>query len=421
MEASSLKKAFIPSLAVAIYLFLEFFRFSGLMVYIVPSVCWSFLALITFYLFKEKIRLFFNQFTVMAALIAVIQIVVLVFAALFMGFGRSPYQHTPLALITNIIYFLSALLGLEFSRAYLVKSCPKRKIIMGMALISIFYTFINISLSRFTSLGAPAETVEFLGAEFLPGLSQNLLATYLSLLGGPMTSMAYLGILKGFEWLSPILPDPSWSIKALITMLIPIMGFLAVNQTLNPLKLMRLGVISRSEAKDRRRAETSSPLSWIAIGVVGLIFVWGSTGLLGFQPSVIASGSMRPSLEVGDIAVTVDTAPEKIVVGDIIQYWREGYPVPIIHRVIEISSSSLVTKGDANNAADEPILLTRSVGKLVLTIPKLGWVSIYTKIAFTDFSNFFMENPAIILGLASASSLLVIYGYKSKFLRRFRR
>jgi len=38
-----------------------------------------------------------------------------------------------------------------------------------------------------------------------------------------------------------------------------------------------------------------------------------------------------------------------------------------------------VTQGDANNAPDNPVNERQVMGKVVLTIPKLGWVSIYLK------------------------------------------
>lgn len=423
---SGIKKIFLLALVVIIYLLLNFFRFGGLMAYIISSFCWGLLALITLYICSpEKIRVWFSKpVTIMATLIAALQIVTLIFVSSFTGFGRSPYAFTPIAITINIAYFSSALLGLELSRAHLIKSCPKRKIIMGIGLIALFYTFISLQPTKFLTLGAPAETAKFLGSDFIPTLVQSLLATYLALLGGPTASIAYLGTLEAFEWLSPILPNPTWTIKALINTLIPTIGFLTINQTVSPFKLMRLGVISRSEATGRiRRSKKSSPLTWTAIAMIAVILVWGSTGLLGFQPTIIASGSMRPTLEVGDMAAIVQTRPEAIKVGDIIQSWKEGEPAPIIHRVVEIYKSGgttyFVTKGDANNAPDpDPIIPIKTVGKVVLTIPKLGWIPIYTKKAIASIWAFFSANtiPAYVTLTTTAlmASIYAIHAHKSR-------
>jgi signal peptidase len=431
LQASDSKKVFVVTLIVTIYMLLSFFRFSGLMAYIIPSVCWSLLALTTLYICgPEKIRLWFSKLlTITAALLAAFQIMALIFVAFFTGFGKSPYAFTPIATTINIAYFSSALIGLELSRAYLIKSCPRKRIFTGIALIALFYTFISIPLTKFTAQNTAAETAKFLGSDLLPTLAQSILATYLALLGGPTASIAYLGTLTAFEWLSPILPNPPWTIQALITALIPIAGFLAINQTTSPFTLMRLGIISRSEVIGRiRRTKKSSPISWIAIAMFAVILIWGSTGLLGFQPNIIASGSMRPTLDVGDIAITVPARPEAIQVGDIIQYWKEGEPAPIIHRVIEVYKSDgtthIVTKGDANNAPDDPITPTQPVGKLILTIPKLGWISIALKTAITNILTFLTNNTAltyIILTTASATSIFGIHKFRNQPTRKLRR
>lgn len=356
----------------------------------------------------------------MATLVAVSQIIVLIFVSFFTGFGRSPYAFTPTAIAINIAFFLSALVGLEFSRTYLIKSFPKTKIFLGLGLMALFYTLISLQPTKFLTLGSPVKTVMFLGSDFLPTLAQSLLATFLALVGGPAASIAYLGTLEAFEWLSPILPNPAWPIKALITTLIPTIGFFVINETVSSSILMRFGLLSKSEADDKLKpkAKKYSSLTWIVIGIIGVVLVWGATGLLGFQPSIIASGSMSPSLEVGDIAITVPTPPENIVSGDVIQFWRAGDPAPIIHRVTEIYDSGgatvIVTKGDANNAPDDPITTTKPINKLVLTIPKLGWIPIYARQILSNVTY-------LIIAAASVSLLYVSYIYRNKILGMIKR
>jgi signal peptidase len=366
----------------------------------------------------------------MAVLTAALQIVALIFVSLFTSFGKSPYAFTPTAIIINVAYFSSALIAFELSRAHLIKSCPKRKIFTGIALTALFYAFISFPPTKFLTLSASVETAKFLGSDFLPALAQSLFATYLALLGGPAASIAYLGTLEAFEWLSPILPNPPWALKALITTLIPVVGFLTVNETVSSFKLMQLGIISRAEVKSPiRRTKKSSSLSWITIAMISVILVWGSTGLLGFQPSVIASGSMMPALDVGDIVITVQTSPEKIKVGDIIQYWRQGDPAPIVHRVTQINRAGgttyIVTKGDANNAPDDPITVTQTIAKVVLVIPKLGWISIALKTAIAEAWSSLSANTtlayATLVAVASVASICVFKKYKKRSYKYWRR
>ena len=378
------------SLVLAAYVFLNLIMpkiAGGLTIYLLTITCWLTVA---FAILKTSMKEGANLLSwrlskpliLNAAIIGILQIVILVFAGLFTAFGISPYTHTPMAMTISVAYFSSALLGLELSRAYLIKSCPKRKVFIGIASIALFYTFISIPLTRFITPKTAAETAKFIGSDLLPTLAQSLLATYLALLGGPTASIAYLGTLEAFEWLCPILPNPPWAIKALITSLIPVIGFLTVNENVSPFKLMQLGIISRSEATGRtRRTKKSSSFSWITIAVIAVILVWGSTGLLGFQPTVIASGSMRPTLDVGDMVIVLSTPAKTIKIGDIIQY--QTAQEPTIHRVIDKYEAGgttwFVTQGDANNAPDDPVNERQVMGKVVLTIPKLGWISIYLK------------------------------------------
>jgi signal peptidase len=413
------------------YAILTLYKPADLMAYFLPIICWGFAALTILRVCgTENIRLWFKrQVTTTALLTAALQISALIFAGLFTSFGRSPYAFTPTAIAINTAYFSTPIIAMEISRATIIKSCPKKRIFTGIALTALLYTFISIPLVKFTTPKTPAETAKFLGSELLPTLAQSLLATYLALLGGPVASITYLGTLKAFEWLSPILPNPDWTIKALISTLIPAIGFISVSQSVTPFTLMRHGIITRQEAILRpHRTRKSSTLSWMAIAIIALILLWGSTGLLGFQPSIIASGSMRPALDVGDIAITVQTPPDKIRVGDIIQFWRRGEPAPIIHRVIQVDRAGgvtyIVTKGDANDAPDDPITVTQTLGKVVLVIPKIGWISIALKTAISTTASYIQNNFALaiaLIGLAFAYSAFRIHKYRNKPLYKLKR
>lgn len=84
--------------------------------------------------------------------------------------------------------------------------------------------------------------------------------------------------------------------------------------------------------------------------------------------SVILSGSMEPALSVNDLVV-VRTA-DSYDLDDIVVY-QSGSEL-IIHRIVAIQDGLYTTKGDANNAPDEPIDLSAIRGKEVLSIPYVG-------------------------------------------------
>lgn len=81
----------------------------------------------------------------------------------------------------------------------------------------------------------------------------------------------------------------------------------------------------------------------------------------GYGFSAVLSGSMEPAVSVDDLVVI--KAGTDYAVGDVVAY-NDGYAT-ILHRIVELDENSAVTKGDANNVADEPISRTAIIGKMV--------------------------------------------------------
>jgi signal peptidase len=100
-------------------------------------------------------------------------------------------------------------------------------------------------------------------------------------------------------------------------------------------------------------------------GTLGLYVVLGFTGGLllaialplafGARPLVVLSGSMEPTLPTGDVVVVKRVAPPEVEVGDVVTYRNLDGDL-VTHRVRGVRPRGkrfeLVTKGDANNAAE---------------------------------------------------------------------
>lgn len=84
--------------------------------------------------------------------------------------------------------------------------------------------------------------------------------------------------------------------------------------------------------------------------------------------AVVLSGSMEPTLHVGDL-IFVRQA-EHYCVGDIVVYQTEREL--IVHRILAVDGDSFLTQGDANNTADPPIGADVIQGTVVRRIPAAG-------------------------------------------------
>jgi len=85
---------------------------------------------------------------------------------------------------------------------------------------------------------------------------------------------------------------------------------------------------------------------------------------------VIVSGSMEPAILPGDLVLV---AGRSFGAGDIIA-WCSSPFYCVVHRVINVSTDHVVTKGDANPIPDHPIPLWAVKGRVVAVIPRWLWI-----------------------------------------------
>jgi len=136
-----------------------------------------------------------------------------------------------------------------------------------------------------------------------------------------------------------------------------------------------------------KRSISKGVIKDIIIVGVGVLVIWiGLQAVFGTQNPfyVVASGSMIPELEVYDVLIVQGHEPfEDIETGDIIVFNRPSdHNRVIVHRVISViddDPKTLRTKGDANPASipgtDFPITEEEYIGKVVYTLPQVGYVT----------------------------------------------
>lgn len=87
----------------------------------------------------------------------------------------------------------------------------------------------------------------------------------------------------------------------------------------------------------------------------------------GIGVATVLSGSMEPNISKGDLIVVKEEKQYQI--NDIIVYNDGGSYV--CHRIVDMGDM-VITQGDANNIADEPIEYSTIRGKVILHIPMVG-------------------------------------------------
>jgi len=349
--------------------------------YVIRPAAWGLLALYIFRLpkYKSAVKPRLRGTVIKIALaLAVFQIYFFVVAGFLNQFGKSPNSFTITGITVNLIFVTSGLLGMELSRAWLINRLGGKRFAFWTAFIAMFYTCLNLPLNKIPHLSSGLENItKFLGSDLLPVFMENLVASYLAFWAGPASAVVYRGILQGFEWFSPVLPVLNWAMKALTGTVVPVLGLVMAYQFL----------LYKEYPGKARRVEARGLLSWVILSVVAVVAVWFAAGVFPVRPTVIISGSMRPAMEVGDIAIVAEINPEALQEGDIIQFRAVERPIPTVHRIIEACREEeeelyFITQGDANNAPDEPVKSEMVVGKVVFTVPKAGWFTITVRELF---------------------------------------
>lgn len=141
----------------------------------------------------------------------------------------------------------------------------------------------------------------------------------------------------------------------------------------------------------------------VAVMVLVAILLAGAR-LVGLQVFTVISGSMEPNYHIGSIIYVQKVEPETLKEGDVITFMLSENTVAT-HRIIEILPDEndptvlrFRTKGDANQVEDSnPVHCKNVLGKVVATIPYLGYVS-----------DFVQHPPGTYITLGAAAIMILV-------------
>jgi signal peptidase len=303
------------------------------------------------------------------------QIAALLIAGLIFGFGDSPYTQKFPQVLGNLLYLATYIGGMEMARGFLLAHAPKRMTLLAFILVTLGFTALTLPISVYLAIQDVQSAFVISGKLLLPRLAENLLATYLAWIGGPLASFIYRIIMGLFEWLMPVLPKMTWMVQAFIGTIIPAIILVLINQSIAVHEEEPVKTAESSEKKEKRQVA----FSWIVVAIITVLLIWFNMGLFGVRPYLVSGISMNPTLYAGDVAVIQDLSAREVQIGDIILYYTESGN-RVLHRVIEIRDNSgkvqFITQGDNIYLPDDPVEETQYGGKMVIAIPKIGWVSI---------------------------------------------
>lgn len=125
----------------------------------------------------------------------------------------------------------------------------------------------------------------------------------------------------------------------------------------------------------------------------------------GYSASTVISGSMEPTLHVGDIVLIKKT--DKVNYNDIITFIspdEEG--VTYTHRIVAVGDGMYKTKGDANNSIDDFMAYDETIlGVVKMRIPYLGK---YLHLLSSKMPRYFIVVILVITAITTISYIVSI-------------
>jgi len=147
-------------------------------------------------------------------------------------------------------------------------------------------------------------------------------------------------------------------------------------------------------------------LLYIVIGLYLLLIVFqkvsNNSSLFGIRVFTVASNSMSPVYEIGDVIVIKEIKQDDIKIGDDITYLGKSSDLAgkvITHRLIEITETEngkkYILQGVANTASDPAISYNQIYGKVIYKTVLISFINTIVRNQFGFFFIIFV--PLVII------------------------
>ena len=324
-----------------------------------------------FYLSK-KLKKEILDYTLIAVLI---YIIIYLFSGLFVSFGKNPNSQTLKGVLINFWITGSVIFCREYIRFLIINNVfENQKKVISIFLVIIFslLEIINIDI-----LGNGGYYIfKQIISVILPTIVKNILFTYIAYCKYYWPSILYELLIYLVLWTSPILPNLKWILIAVIDIAVPTGLYLYIRYRKN----------KSDYYKSKEAQSDSDPKSMIALMILVIIGIWFALGVFPIKPIAIATGSMYPNINIGDVVILKKCSINDIKSGDVIEYKSNGKS--IVHRVIDVNQKNgeffIITKGDNNEHNDSLVNEEQLVGKALFKLKYIGYPAIWLTNARTE-------------------------------------
>lgn len=325
------------------------------------------LAIVSFLLFglfkgKSYIRSSVNRIVISSLL----SFFVLTYGSgLFLGFSKSILTFSGEYFTRVILLDAAVIVSEEILRYIIIKKSIKSY--LPMIFYAILISLLNIMIEINGIDVSDRELMFiFISVTVLPVISREFLCTYLTYKVGYVPSLIFKLVIVLYGYILPIVPNLGNYLYAVFNIVLVYVIYYFSNKT----------IMSAEKSKHYSR-KASSYIVYLPILTVLIVLVILVSGIFKYKMIAIGSNSMKPAYFKGDAIIYEKVYDiDELHVGDIIAFKKSD--TIITHRVVKMNSSSVKTKGDANNAVDDfDVKMTEVLGKVEYKINYIGYPTLW--------------------------------------------
>ena len=208
------------------------------------------------------------------------------------GFYRINNYYNLYGIKTFIIPTILLVILKEYLRYQMLNKSEGSNLLITTT--TILFICLDISTAVYYEKFATSyDTFMFIALVLLPSVSRNITSSYIATKLGYKPNIVWLLVLELYSYLIPIIPNPNEYILSIIRFIFPLV-------------IMSKIYLFFEKAKDREiKREYNKRNGWLLIfpTVIVILVVYFTSGYFSYYTIAIASGSMSPAINTGDVVV----------------------------------------------------------------------------------------------------------------------
>ena len=368
----SYQKLIIFDIIIAIILILNSFILNILGNYYYMDIFLVLLLILFKYIFgfeKDRHR-YIKDIIINMTIIFLISFIIYYIFGIFIGFYKPTNYFTFYGIRTFIVPYIVMIVLREFLRLQILNKTEKSKLLTIITCLLFILLELSVAFAN-SSFSTNYNIFIFIALTMLPVISNNIVCTYIAKKVGCIPNIFWLLISNLYLVMLPIVPNVGPYLQSLISFLFP---FVLMYNTYS---------FFQKRAKDIPISYVKKRI-YIEIPILALIvftLAYFVSGYFRFYAIAVATGSMYPNINVGDVVIVDQNKNYKdLEIGEVIAY-KYG-KIVIVHRLCDMvvigEDYYFYTKGDNNENKDNYIIYPDMImGDVKAKIPYIGLPTVW--------------------------------------------